>query len=118
MSNYLIFKAIETKSIDTLETNLPNYEITQSYTNYKEITATILASGTLDLGDPETLQSTIPFVVLISDTPVDLTFKDSLAATITSLKTINYLAGNIKGYSFSLTNSSTISANITYRIYW
>jgi hypothetical protein len=118
MANYLIFKGKEAKSTNTVETALSNYEITQEYTNFKEINAAILASGNLDLGEPETLQSTIPFIVVISNNPVNLSFKDDTTATISCLKSIYYLAGNIKGYNFALANTGTETANIIFRIYW
>lgn len=118
MANYLIFKGKETKSIDSVQYDLPNYEVTQLYTNFKEITASIASSGTLDLGTPETLPSTTPFIVLISDQEVDLAFVDADDATIDSLTNIYYIAGNFKGYNFNLTNNSSETANITFRIYW
>jgi hypothetical protein len=119
MSNYLIFKGKETKSVNSVENTYSNYEITQEYTNSKEITATVLnTSGTLDLGTPESLPLTIPFIVLISDQPINLAYQTTGGAAITALVSIYYLAGNIKGYNFSLANTGTEDANITFRMYW
>lgn len=119
MSNYLVFKAMETKSIDSVETDLPNYEISQEYTNFKEISAVIAnTSGTLDLGTPETLPSTTPFIVIISDQPVNLSYKTTGAAVVDTDISIYYLAGNKKGYDFALANTGAIDANIIFRAYW
>lgn len=116
MSNSLVFKVQPTEIVNDVNINLQNYEIDYSYTNSLTQTASLIAAASLNLVGPGSLQVTIPFVELISDYPVDLTFVDDVAATITSLKTINYFAGNIKGYSFSITNNSTSTANIQWRI--
>jgi len=119
MSNYLVFKATETKSVNSVQTDLPSYEVSQVYTNFKEITAVVAnTSGTLDLGTPETLPTTIPFIVLITDQPINLSYKTTGAAIVNTDVTIGFLAGNKNGYDFALANTGTIDANITFRAYW
>jgi len=116
MSNSLVFKVQPTEIVNDVNINLQNYEIDYSYTNSFMQTAAVIATASLNLSGPVSLQTTIPFIELISDYEVDLTFIDEVAATITSLKAIKYFAGNIKGYSFSITNNSTSTANIQWRI--
>jgi len=119
MSNSLIFKVQPTLSIDSVETDLNNYQITEEYTTRYGVTSTVAGSGTLVLPGPTSLPSTIPFIELVTDNDdIDLTFKDAGAATITSLTDINYLAGNFKGYDFSITNNGVDDAEITWRIYY
>jgi hypothetical protein len=118
MSNSLVYKVQPTLIVNDVNNNLQNYEVDYSYTKTFSQTAALAAAGTLALASPTTLPATVPFVELISDYAVDLSFVDASAATITSLTSINYFAGNIKGYSFSITNNTTYTANIQWRIYY
>jgi hypothetical protein len=118
MSNSLIYKIKSTLIVNDVNNNLQNKEIDYTYTKSLSQTAALAVGATLTLPCPSTLQTTIPFIELVADYAVDLSFKDDAAATITSLKSINYLAGNVKGYSFSITNNSTEESNIQWSIYY
>ena len=119
MSDIAIYKVQPTLSLDSVEVDLLNKEVSYTYTSRYELTAAVAGSGTLNLPGPTSNPSTTPFIELISDNDdIDFTFYDASAAAITSLTDINYLSGNFQGYDFSITNSGSDTANITWRIYY
>jgi hypothetical protein len=118
MLNSLVYKVQPTLIVNDVNNNLQNYEIDYDYTTYFSQNFVLNVAQTLIVASPTTLQTTIPFVVLISDYPVNLTFTDDSGNIITSLKSINYFSGNIKGYNFSLTNNQLQSINVKWSIYY
>jgi hypothetical protein len=117
-TNALIYKVQPTLIINDVNNNLQNYEIDYNYETYSYQYNTIITGEILILSSPTTLQATIPFVELISDYPVDLSFMDDTSTVITSLKSVKYFAGNIKGYNFSLTNNQLQTTTIKWSIYY
>jgi len=118
MSNSLIYKTQQTLIKNDVYNDLKNNEIDYVYTGDMAQSIPVIPTATLNLTSPTSLPTTIPFIELISDYPIDLIFKDYNGNTITSLKSINYLSGNIKGYDFSIINNSTSTANIKWSIYY
>lgn len=118
MGNSLVHKVQPDEIINDVNNNLQNYEIDYDYTTKLSQNVSLDTTLSLNLVSPSSLPTSVPFIELISDYAVDLTFADHNSSIITSLKGITFLSGNIKGYNFSITNNSTETANIQWRIYY
>lgn len=121
MSNNLLFKVQPTLSIDSVETDLNNYEISKSYTTYNETTAVLAgttgAATSLSLTSPASLPATATFIELQSDQELSFLFNNTTGATVTTLTNVKYLAGEYVAHTMSIENANTDDANIKWRIY-
>lgn len=121
MSNSLIYKVQPTLSVDSVQNDLVNYEITNTYTTKNEKIAVIAGTTgsaiTLDLPSPASLPATATFVELISDQDLTITFNTTTGATTQEIADVKYLAGHFLAHSFVASNANTTEANITWRNY-
>ena len=118
MSDSLIFKVQPTLSLDSVETDLNNYDYTKAFTSYYEYRATIAASGgspvDLNLPSPSSLPTNSCFIELIADDSISLTYNNGSSVT---MEDIQYIAGEFKAHSFVASNSNSDSVEIIWRFY-
>lgn len=119
MSNYLIMKYQPTLSINSVETDLLNYDYAKEYTNYYEFTATIAGTTSTaveqSLPSPTSLPTGSCFIELTSDSDIYLKFNNGSSITLSKIQS---LTGDIKGYNFIAGNENLDSVNITWRCFY
>lgn len=121
MSNSLIFKVQPTESIDNVERDKPNYQVSNTYTKVREISSIILgttgAATTLSLPSDTSLPSAAQFVQLQSDQDLSITFNNTTGVSTITMANIKYISGDYTAHSFVASNANTADANIVWSIY-